>query len=161
MYHTAVCIVRRYQRSSLFLEVVEDTAITHHNCKTTTSTPVSIAALRNMFAHYGIPEQLVSENGSQFLSEEVHQFPAANSVKHICYHPPTNGAGKRLIKLLNMHQNQDISVEFHWSRLGQLFNTTCHYRSYARLTLPWTLSTHSPELTQARCWCMGPTAAGQ
>ena len=123
MYHTAVCIVRRYQRSSLFLEVVEDTAITHHNCKTTTSTPVSIAALRNMFAHYRIPEQLVSENGSQFLSEEMHQFPAANGVKHIRYHPSTNGAVKRLIKLLNMHRNQDINVEFHWSRLG----ATCQH----------------------------------
>ena len=71
-------------------------------CVMNSTTAVrTIAALRNMFAHYGIPEQLVSDNGPQFISEEMHQFLATNGVKHICsapYHPSTNGAVERLVQ---------------------------------------------------------------
>jgi len=54
-----------------------------------------------MFAHYGIPEQLVRDNGPQFISEEMHQFLATNGLKHIRsapYHPSTNGAVERLVQ---------------------------------------------------------------
>ena len=54
-----------------------------------------------MVVLYRIPEQLVSDNGPQFLSEEMNQFLATNGVKHIRsapYHPSTNGAVERLVQ---------------------------------------------------------------
>ena len=34
--------------------------------------------LREMFARYGIPCQMVSDNGPQFISKEFQQFLASN-----------------------------------------------------------------------------------
>ena len=60
--------------------------------KTTTSKTIEL--LRHMFAAYGLPEQLVSDNGPQFMSEEFRQFTRGNGIKHIRsspYHPASNG----------------------------------------------------------------------
>ena len=38
----------------------------------------TISVLREMFSRLGIPEQLVSDNGPQFLSDEFKQFMTAN-----------------------------------------------------------------------------------
>jgi hypothetical protein len=54
----------------------------------------TIAALRSLFATHGLPEQLVSDNGRQFASEEFQQFCKTNGIKHILvapYHPSSNG----------------------------------------------------------------------
>ena len=62
---------------------------------TTTSAAKTIATLRHLFSTYGLPEQVVSDNGPQFTSEEFQQFMQSNRVKHIrCapYHPASNGA---------------------------------------------------------------------
>ena len=66
-----------------------------------TTAARTIAALRNMFARYGIPEQMVSDNGPQFVAEEMRQFLATNGVKHLRsapYYPATNGAAERLVQ---------------------------------------------------------------
>ena len=61
----------------------------------------TIMVLRHLFAKYGIPEQLVSDNGSQFTSDEFAEFLRANGVKHIRsapYHPASNGAAERFVR---------------------------------------------------------------
>eukprot|EP00731_Ephydatia_muelleri_P017067 Em0010g165a len=50
---------------------------------TTTSAQCTIEELRRMFASYGIPEQLVSDNGPQFVSGCFEEFMKMNGVKHI------------------------------------------------------------------------------
>ena len=68
---------------------------------TTTSAQCTIEELRRMFASYGIPEQLVSDNGPQFVSGCFEEFMKMNGVKHIkCtpYHPSSNGAVERLVQ---------------------------------------------------------------
>ena len=65
------------------------------------STTGMIQALRDMLARWGIPEQLVSDNGPQFTSDEFRVFMQSNGVKHIRtapYHPATNGAAERLVQ---------------------------------------------------------------
>ena len=55
-----------------------------------TTSSKSIEALRNLFAKYSLPEQLVLDNGPQFASEEFADFMKANGIKHIRsapYHP--------------------------------------------------------------------------
>ena len=64
---------------------------------TSTTTSKTISVLEETFARFGIPEQLVSDNGQQLVSEEFETFLNRNSVKHICtspYHPATNGAAE-------------------------------------------------------------------
>ena len=68
-----------------------------------TTAPATIRVLRSLFATYGLPRQVVSDNGPQFISEEFKQFLASNGVKHIkssLYHPSTNGAAEQFIRTL-------------------------------------------------------------
>ena len=58
-----------------------------------TTVDTTIAILKRVFAAYGLPEQLVSDNGPQFVSHEFADFLRANGVKYIRtapYHPSSN-----------------------------------------------------------------------
>ena len=66
-----------------------------------TTVDKTIEELRKLFVSYGLPEQMVTDNGPQFVSEEFAIFVKANGVKHIKsspYHPATNGAVERLVQ---------------------------------------------------------------
>ena len=66
-----------------------------------TTTYKIIAELRKMFAAYGLPTQLVSDNGPQFTAKEFKNFLQANGIKYIkCvpYHTASNGAVKCLVQ---------------------------------------------------------------
>ena len=66
-----------------------------------TSTENSITVLHHVFAAYGSPIQLVSDNGPQFVSGEFAKFMEANGIKHIrCapYHPSSNGLAERFVR---------------------------------------------------------------
>ena len=55
-----------------------------------TTSQHTIDALRSLFSHYGLPEQLASDNGPQFTSAEFAQFLKDHGIKHILsapYHP--------------------------------------------------------------------------
>ena len=55
-----------------------------------TSSSITINKLRDIFAIQGIPEQLVSDNGSPFTSNEFCQFMENNGINHTLtspYHP--------------------------------------------------------------------------
>ena len=70
--------------------------------KSTTSQS-TIEALRSLFGRYGLPEQLVSDNGRQFTSSEFMQFMRANEIKHIrspAYHPASNGQVERFVQTM-------------------------------------------------------------
>ena len=67
-----------------------------HSKATTSKT---VKALRTVFARNGLPEQLVSDNGPQFTSEEL--FLKKNGVKRTTsalYHPATNRLAERFIQ---------------------------------------------------------------
>ena len=51
-----------------------------------------------MFARFGLPQQVVSDNGPQFTSEQFSHFMAVNGVKHIRTSPSSNGAAERLVQ---------------------------------------------------------------
>ena len=82
-----------------------------------------------MFARFGIPEQLVSDNGPQFVSEEFKKFMTTNGIKHIkCapYHPSSNGAAERMVQTLKLALKADhksgVPLEH------SLANFLLHYR---------------------------------
>ena len=50
---------------------------------------------------FGLPQQLVSVNGPQFISVEFEKFLKENGVKHVRsapYHPLTNGLAERFVQ---------------------------------------------------------------
>ena len=66
-----------------------------------TTTSKTIETLRQLFAAYGLPHQLVSDNGPQFTSDEFAVFLRRNGVKHTrCtpYHPSSNGEAERFVR---------------------------------------------------------------
>ena len=59
-----------------------------------TTSKATIETLWILFSHYGFPEQVISDNGPQFISEEFAQFLPGNGIKHIIcvpYYPASNG----------------------------------------------------------------------
>ncbi|KFD54652.1 hypothetical protein M513_04352 [Trichuris suis] len=69
--------------------------------KSTTSTCV-IKRLRQLFATFGLPRSIVSDNGPQFVSQEFKDFCENNNMTHIRtspYHPKTNGLAERAVRL--------------------------------------------------------------
>ena len=61
---------------------------------TSTTAQKTIEILHHIFASYGLPEQLESDNGPQFVAKEFEEFMLNNGIKHIRrapYHPATNG----------------------------------------------------------------------
>ena len=63
----------------------------------------TIEELRHVFTIHGLPQQLVSDNGPQFVSDQFAQFLKQNGTKHFRsspYHPSTNGLIERFIQTL-------------------------------------------------------------
>ena len=68
-----------------------------------TTTDSTMEALRTLFGRYGLPKQLVSDNGPQFTSNEFAHFLRTNGIKHIRnapYHPSSNGQAERFVQTL-------------------------------------------------------------
>ena len=71
------------------------------NTASATSTAV-IEELRSLFTKFGLPETIVTDNGTCFVSTEFEDFLQANGIKHITsapYHPASNGLAERAIQL--------------------------------------------------------------
>ena len=65
------------------------------------TSEATIEKLWDMFARHGIPQQLVSDNGSQFTSQEFSNFIKGNGIKHTpvaLYHPRSNGQPEHFIQ---------------------------------------------------------------
>ena len=104
-----MCNLSRYAqflhaRSQMFLITVDAHSkwLEAHVVETPTSAG-TIQKLRQMFATHGIPETIVSDNGSVFTSKEFTQFTNMNGIKHLTtapYHPASNGLAERAVQTL-------------------------------------------------------------
>ena len=98
-----------------------------------TTAEKTIEELRKLFARYGLLEQVVSDNGPQFVAEEFQRFLKINGVRHIrssAYHPSTNGAAERMVQtvkhaLRSGHQRGD-SMEHTLSVFLLQYRSTPH-----------------------------------
>ena len=67
-----------------------------------TTSQRAIEVLRELFATYRLPDQVMSDNGPQFVSVEFQTFMKNNGIKHIrCapYHISSNGLVERFIQM--------------------------------------------------------------
>lgn len=70
---------------------------------TTRTSAKTIEVLRSVFASYGLPEEVVSDNGPQFTSSEFKEFLRSNGIKQTlvpAYHPASNGAAERSVQTI-------------------------------------------------------------
>ena len=68
---------------------------------TSTTGQAAVVAVRDVFARFRLPTQVVTDNGPQFVSSEFTLFLQRNGIKHIRvspYHPASNGAAERLVQ---------------------------------------------------------------
>ena len=57
-----------------------------------------VRVLKDIFARSGLPEEIVSDNGPQFVSKEFETFLNKNGIRHVRsspYHPQSNGKIER------------------------------------------------------------------
>ena len=65
------------------------------------TTATTIEQLQNVFTTHGLPNTIVSDNGSAFTSDEFSKFTKQNGIEHIKtspYHPATNGLAERSVQ---------------------------------------------------------------
>jgi hypothetical protein len=99
----------------------------------------TIAALRSLFATHGLPEQLVSDNGRQFASEEFQQFCKTNGIKHILvapYHPSSNGKAERFVQTFKAAMNKGQKEGKDWEKNLATFLLTYRITAHATTGLP-------------------------
>ncbi|KAK3737959.1 hypothetical protein QZH41_001659, partial [Actinostola sp. cb2023] len=76
---------------SKFVDIIPMTQATSAN---------TIAALRHTFSYFGLPEHVVTDNGSQFTSAEFQKFLTDNCIQHTTTapgYPATNGLAERYV----------------------------------------------------------------
>jgi transposase InsO family protein len=79
-------------------------------------SPQTVAILRKLCAQLGVPETIVSDNGTQFTSHEFREFCKANAISHILsppYDPQSNGQAKSFVDtlkrgLLKLRGEEDV-----------------------------------------------------
>ncbi|KRY35447.1 Uncharacterized protein T01_5966 [Trichinella spiralis] len=69
--------------------------------KNTTSESV-ISCLRQIFSIHGLPDIIVSDNGTQFTSHIFQEYLNKGGIKHITsasFHPSSNGQAERMVRI--------------------------------------------------------------
>lgn len=65
------------------------------------TSQATVTRLKRLFASYGLPEQIVTDNATTFTSEEFQTFVKQNGILHTTNapgHPPTNGLAERYVQ---------------------------------------------------------------
>ncbi|XP_055351901.1 uncharacterized protein K02A2.6-like [Paramacrobiotus metropolitanus] len=95
-----------------------------------------LETLRNLFSRYGACTEIVTDNGTQFTSQEFANFRAEHGIKHLRTppgHPQSNGQAERYVqtikdgvaKLMADRKNlSDALRQFLWRYRGAPYATT-------------------------------------
>ena len=96
----------------------------------TTSTQ-TIEALRKLFATWGLPQQMHTDNGPQFTSAEFQHFMKTNGIQHTTsavWHPSSNGQAERFVSIfkraMKAMQSESISMDTKIARFLITYRTT-------------------------------------
>ena len=101
-----------------------------HITKSST-TSITLDLLRKSFSTLGLPEVIVSDNASNFTSEEFAIFMRKNGIRHIkspSYHPSSNGLAERAVQTLkeSLRKLKEDSLETRLSRFLFKYRITPH-----------------------------------
>ena len=73
------------------------------------TSETTIAKLKDIFATHGLPQKIVTDNGTSFTSSTFKAFLEQNGIKHICsapYHPSSNGLAERAVQTFKQSLRQ-------------------------------------------------------
>lgn len=106
-----------------FLIVVDATSkwIEVVRVPSTTSKRV-IIELRRLFATFGTPQMIVSDNDTSFKFTEMAEFTKKNGIKQVFvapYHPAANGQAERFVQTTK--RNLKILVDGNWKKKLAVF----------------------------------------
>lgn len=79
-----------------------------------TTSASTIAKLREVFSRFGLPDVIVSDNGTQFSSAEFATFCAQHGVKHIRtppFSPQCNGQAEKVVDIFKRGMKKLLSEE--------------------------------------------------
>lgn len=68
---------------------------------TFTTAEKTIDVLKQIFARFGLPNNIVTDNGPQFIALEFKEFCSNNGISHTLiapYHPSSNGQAQRFVQ---------------------------------------------------------------
>ena len=92
----------------------------------------TISILNQVFSQHGLPDTIVTDNGSQFTSSQFRDFCTQNSITHIRsppYHPQSNGQAERFVdtfkRALLKAREEGASTEI-LQRFLFMYRTTPH-----------------------------------
>ena len=67
------------------------------------TTATTLQALQTFFANFGLPEEIVSDNGPQFTATDFAEYCRNKGIKHSRtppYHLASNGAAERSVEVV-------------------------------------------------------------
>ena len=87
-----------------------------------------IIALRNLIARFGLPQLIVSDNGTSFTSDEFRKFLELNNIQLTTsppYHPSSNGAAENSVKTVKLNLKKSFyntkKIDLHRTLANFLF----------------------------------------
>ena len=93
----------------------------------------TVTVLRQVFSTHGIPEMIVSDNGTAFTSSEFEEFTKRNGIRHLKttpYHPSTNGLAERAVQVFKQAMRKATSGDLK----TKLARFLLHYRTTPHAT---------------------------
>ncbi|KHJ97228.1 integrase core domain protein [Oesophagostomum dentatum] len=81
---------------------------------TSTTSLATIRDSTRLFAQFGNPETIVSDNGSQFASREFAEFCNSNGITHVRsppFHPQSNGQAERFVDTFKRARSSKILAQ--------------------------------------------------
>ena len=91
----------------------------------------TIQQLRTLFAQFGIPRTVVTDNGTCFTSEEFKSFLTKNGISHVrsaLYHPALNGLAERAVRIVKegLHKMKEGTLSDRLARFLIAYCNTLH-----------------------------------
>ena len=77
------------------------------------TSSATIKILKTIFARFGLPELVVSDNGQCFVSEEFKSFLSTNGIKQLTsapYHPSSNGLAERAVQVVKAGLKRNVGI---------------------------------------------------
>ena len=98
---------------------------------TSTTAERTIGVLRQLFARFGLPNHIVTDNGPQFAADEFRQFCSNNDIFHTFvapYHPSSNGQAERFVQTFKsaMQKGKGSELEKTLNQFLLRYRTTPH-----------------------------------